>query len=94
MEINKPYWQNRAEELFLAEYQEPKDFYHDFGSPTDLYNELARRVIALASQRSGISDRESAYKLMTDAYYADAAENDHKALEGLIITYSLLNEPD
>jgi hypothetical protein len=39
-------WMQTAEKLFLPEFEDPKDFYKAYSEPTDVYKELARRVVA------------------------------------------------
>jgi hypothetical protein len=80
-EIRKTYWQQRAEELFLGEYEQSERFYREFGEPTALYNELAKR--AMGTEDEGMA----VYRKMYTAYAADQTQNNHAKLDAMIDAY-------
>jgi phospholipase C len=89
MELNKSPWMVTAEELFLGEFDEPKEFYENFTSAVELYYELSNRIVALAD--SPEATEMSAYSLMYETYMSDMRENSKDGLGSLLYLYQLLD---
>ena len=83
LELKAPYWKSRSEELFLSEHDDTdkgrKEFYTKYAEPTNLYYELASRVIT----DSGMA----AYSLMYKSYMEDVRNNNFDKLEKLAKDY-------
>ena len=71
----------KAQDLFLSEYDDPRSFYKHFESSADIYMEIAHRVVAI---RLGEKDEQLAYRTMYEAYMNDAQMNNSMQLDELI----------